>query len=147
MTPGRELDALVAERVMGWRWLPVRFVWDDEPLVYLLPPGGITEDVNSTTSGAWDENRVWHSMPCYSTDIAAAWEVVEKMQAAGWGWCLEQHENADVPTAWFLRASEIGRNARFSSPEQMEEKRSASGAMPHAICIAALKAVGHEVPS
>jgi len=50
MEPGRELDALVAEKVMGWTHY--REEW-----------GGVVPD----------------SISHYSTDISAAWEVVEKM--------------------------------------------------------------------
>ena len=47
MKPGRELDALVVEKVMGWKWL---------------------------SGNPWAP----------STDIAAAWEVLEKMRERGY---------------------------------------------------------------
>ena len=54
MKAGRELDALVAEKVMGF---PVKI-------------GDITGEPYHAQFG--------YSMPNYSTDIAAAWEVLEK---------------------------------------------------------------------
>lgn len=70
MKAGRELDALIAEKVMGWTY--------DEVLGWNSPDGKLT------------------GQPCpraYSTDIAAAWAVVVKFtgvarvefhQAEGW---------------------------------------------------------------
>ncbi|WP_245856106.1 BC1872 family protein [Paenibacillus rigui] len=53
MDSGPELDKLVAEKVMGWTSI-AKLRWKD--------PKGVTNFV-----------------PDYSTDISAAWEVVEKM--------------------------------------------------------------------
>ena len=61
MNPGRELDALVAGKVMGWKRLD------------LGPINGIR----------WKKgNRMIESEHpfSYSTDISAAWEVVEKFE-------------------------------------------------------------------
>lgn len=58
MPAGRELDALAAERVMGWR---TEDVFD--PLWYSISPLG--------DHHAEHDIRTWHP----STDIAAAWEV------------------------------------------------------------------------
>jgi hypothetical protein len=80
MGAGREMDALVAEYVMGWRWWRIehkhgpyyRLVSRREEeralnlgsLVHPLPDDGLDREVDADP---------------YSTDIAAAWEVVEKM--------------------------------------------------------------------
>ena len=62
MQAGRELDAMVAEKVMGWNIInkhmgsPPKETWDEDTVVCIAP------------------------IPHYSTDIAAAWKVVEKMQ-------------------------------------------------------------------
>jgi hypothetical protein len=73
--------------------------------------------------------------PRYSTDIAAAWEVVEKLTA--------DHEfrfQADYygPFVQFIRYAEDknGDHPDYSS---------SADTAPHAICLAALKAVGVEV--
>lgn len=108
MKPGRELDALVARDVMGW-------------------------EVRGPHSGPWVILRGYPEYPHLtdktwrpSTDIADAWEVVEKLADGtrtvhvwkprnyGWG-CSIGHSHGEAYTA------------------------------PHAICLAALRAVGHEV--
>lgn len=66
MPAGREMDALVATEVMEWHWY--KFI---EP-----------EYVDFGAKGAWLDsgNRVMHNEWYPSTDIGAAWEVVEKMK-------------------------------------------------------------------
>lgn len=58
MNAGRELDALIADKVMGLR---VRHRPGMEPCI--MPANGAP----------------WETIPHYSTDIRAAWEVVEKL--------------------------------------------------------------------
>lgn len=68
MKPGRELDALIAEKIMGWRR-----VGPDEP-----PKSGWR-----SSTGYWhaEEDNAWEKgLPRYSTDIAAAWDVVDKIK-------------------------------------------------------------------
>lgn len=67
MEAGRELDALVAEKVMGW----VR------EQGFLLPPVG---DPRRNWAAIWDEQGLPDWLPDYSFEIAAAWEVVERMK-------------------------------------------------------------------
>ncbi len=111
---GRLLDALVAEKVMGWRRKPGRNVWIDDNVLtgWLIEP----DDVNDA--------------PCWapSTDIAAAWEVVEKVMYPH-GWYL-----APVPDSegWW---------GVFTPPDEHREVALGATA-PLAICRAALKAVG-----
>lgn len=89
---GRKLDALVAEKVMGWVWrvdcetgfrwlesrevLSVKFLqthWalGDEKIV----PGWLESDYHD-----WRTNP--HTLPPYSTDVTAAWNVLEKINNA-----------------------------------------------------------------
>ena len=74
---GRETDALVAER-LGWK--NVRFDGEEVKI-----------DAHSFTRypmGWYGENPdrpLWRTeIPHYSTDIAAAWQVIERMAADGW---------------------------------------------------------------
>jgi len=76
---GREIDALVAEHVMG-------AVWNNVPNYpggacdILQFPGGHGILVERRCS---DGRTIYPAnLPAYSTDIAAAWEVVEKMEGA-----------------------------------------------------------------
>lgn len=97
MNPGRELDALVAEKVMDWR--------------DVIDGCGIPPTKNHHCF-----------IPNYSTSMANAWEVVEKL-CVGNSFRLDNHYNGD----WHV----IFHNKYFS-----QEKT-----VPHAVCIAALKAV------
>lgn len=72
---GRELDAEVAEKVMGWtgigQW-SCEIVPDDDDW-FGVPPGAIEKfKSNELTKTCWP-------IPNYSTDIAAAWLVFEKL--------------------------------------------------------------------
>ena len=103
MKPGPELDALVAEKVMG--------LGNDWCLhVGVHPPCG---------------------SPCpidYSTDIAAAWQVVEKIGNAS----LVNHASGG---AWHVEFELKGGSLPYDTGDTA----------PHAICLAALKAVGVEL--
>lgn len=146
MQAGRELDALVAEKVMKWRW--------DNDWDCLIPPEqkakpsemwtdwqpGLTEDwrepvkENHVPGVRYNGDSSKIILPHYSTNIAAAWEVVEKLQVTHYvnvnihtpffdgelHWCyFELHKHTDTHPLW-----------------------SASGnTTPLAICRAALKAV------
>ncbi len=99
----RELDALVAEKVMGHEFCPVH-----------------------------------HSLFCcgrgahYSTSIADAWMVVEKMETDNpWSFILWTRTN-------IVQVVEHGHDGGYVADVGPCE------AMPEAICKAALKAVGHE---
>jgi hypothetical protein len=102
LTPGRELDALVAEKVMGWTNLTSDF-W-----------GCPVKDRASMVP-----------IHKYSTSIAAAWEVVEKLSEthricitkANGKWAMA----LDDEIIWISDGQETA---------------------PYAICLAALKAVG-----
>lgn len=72
---GPELDALIAERVMGW----VKVEWDG--VYYWRDPAiddshtGRVADSRSSVGDLLEDLKPWSP----STDIAAAWEVVEKL--------------------------------------------------------------------
>ncbi|SDJ62085.1 BC1872 family protein [Paenibacillus naphthalenovorans] len=65
MPSGRELDALVAEKVMGWN---VKFMGD-------ILWGWMYSET--------ERNR-WYNVPKFSADISAAWKAVEKMKRNDW---------------------------------------------------------------
>lgn len=118
----RELDALIAENVMGWeiRWLGC------EPHHYWEPDDG--------RGGRWNDR-----LPEYSTDIAAAFQVVEKMKRVRlWFSCCYQ--------TGALRddLSAMAWSCRFRGFKRGESIEGFHGdkSLPRAICLAALKAVG-----
>lgn len=176
MEAGRELDALVAERIMGLQVLPEflhakRYPTGDPPCVdslqdernayglgkhpFFVSPDCGCEDLDKTDPFELGEDspHPWHDMPrfhghaalcpefvpLYSTDIAAAWQVVERFDgrvtvsgpkapvAGGEYQAGDKWEAEILPTAQTYFADsvfELGDTA------------------PHAICLAALRAVG-----
>lgn len=63
---GRELDERVAVEAMGWRRGKQAY---GEMAFYEPPPNRMNRD----------REQGWVSVPAYSTDIAAAWQVVEHL--------------------------------------------------------------------
>jgi len=145
MNAGRELDALIAEKVMRWK----------------LEPTSCRDDCNNAwlsprDSGAFEMAGCECSLPRFSTDIGCAWEVVEKLKII-----KNQRyddEDGDVPEAAIsaLILMNDGKwMARFDSTCSLDEgyyerscyledcKFAIGETAPHAICLAALKAVGY----
>ena len=83
MKAGRELDALVAEKVMGWDGCHSIHYCEDTWYNYCKNPGcyatGADED---EMIGSWDGDEPpipgCKGYPPYSTSLAEAWLVVEK---------------------------------------------------------------------
>ena len=113
MEAGREMDALVAERVMGWRHPDTSGHNADQ----MLPPDWV----------AWNDIR---SVPPFSTDIAAAWQVLEKFLPHV---RVECHKDSDYTdgTGWH---ADIWADSGHGCSE-------GASTAPVAICRAALKAV------
>ena len=142
MNPGKELDALVAERVMGCDLEP------NEPCGTSLShcPYDKSEHTRFFLTGLVSSG----TPKPYSTDIGAAWEVVEKLgqeripkrviPGEMQKYCLWLHQDIDGSFV-----------AHFSPDESTEMSLSAgfptgpNTTAAHAICLAALKAVGYEI--
>lgn len=114
---GRELDALVAEKVFGATTIPD--AWGSP-----MRPGTCwTSDPTGHYTGRAVVTGV--PIPYYSTDIAAAWTVVEKMPGHFDLW----QEHGGLWAARFLQGpTVIGETRRIESA-------------PLAICLAALKVI------
>ena len=142
MEPGRELDALVAEKVMGWRrmrWMdyhaPSRGCSGEDQRVSLTyswhdANGEMTENVEDMSSDEGD-NPPWSP----STDIAAAWPVFEKLRLM----LPAQEIMLYYCDGWSVGSlcqapSTIEIGDRFSSIDSV-------ATAPHAICLTALEAV------
>lgn len=127
MKAGRELDAVVAEKVMGWKRVVVPKDYDGlNAGVTLLSPTATA--IEWAPKGAY---QLWHFCPLYSTDIAAAWRVVEKLieptiERHGSRWSVTCLREAPQDTRWIEVDADTA---------------------PLAICLAALKAVDVEVPA
>jgi len=131
MPSEREIDALVAEKVMGWT---LERYEDGRPA---KTPADYADAANND---GWS----WHGQPgdseAYtwkpSTDIAAAWQVVEKMRAEGWS--VQLRSNVYDP---FWDCDAVRGYASTGI------KHSGTAIEPaRAICLAALRAKGIEVP-
>lgn len=80
--PDRELDAVVAKVVMGWKWLHVESKDYDgklEPHDVLVPAEWSLDDVLRMYPPRGILARTAFVASRYSTDIAAAWEVVKRI--------------------------------------------------------------------
>lgn len=119
MNPGRGLDALVAEKVMG---LTVQHCAG-----YVAPNGVDTTFIQLGYVKHASEMQTTY-VPYYSTDISAAWEVVEK---------LAPKEDEFRITRYHLQEW----SCVF---EFFNQSAVSADTAPMAICLAALKAVGHE---
>lgn len=118
MKAGRELDLLIAEKVMG---LKIATVKGD-----LVSPDTVVAGVNDNP---WRN----HGIKPYSTDIAAAWEVVEKMVASD-------------KLVFNLTTQKLDGMTEFICILRLCEKsgylKGTADTAPHAICLTALKAKG-----
>jgi len=116
---GRKLDALVAERVFGASRRDVWYYYDSP------------------------KNEVSASVPHYSTDIKAAWEVVNWIEANRWTFILTGPEYLNEEGKLVGGYKAIFIDSRSERPAV----RATADTLPLAICRAALKAVGViEVP-
>jgi len=113
MKAGQELDALVAEKVMGMR------------------PGV------DWHSPCFDEFFCDNPCPRFSTSIAAAWEVFEWLCKRGDDIAEVVQLTFNVQNGWWCTSE------RWT---QIDVQGNAPTA-PLAICLAALKAVGVEIPA
>lgn len=110
MKAGRELDALVAEKVMGWVWIKEI---NSPRAPELLPPNGHSPVMADDP------------IPRFSTDIAAAWSVIEKLSGPD-EYATYQITNAGAAGDVFVC---VGKGEAFAET------------LPLAICLAAIHAV------
>ena len=110
----RQLDAEVAERVMGFQPCRCSFVH-----AVISPPPPRCASCGRPLS------------PPYSSDISAAFQVVERMRELGWEYCSQYGAWTDSKWRWY---------AAFKSDG--EERGAEDELLPLAICRAALQAVG-----
>jgi hypothetical protein len=119
MDAGRELDSLVAEKVMGYR---VRE--GIQPVIFECCAAQPPRD-----------DADWCSVPRYSTDIAAAWQVIGRMAGQGFDHYVEGWRGK-----YWVKFSNEDRGMEGNSEDREVKARTA----PEAICLAALKVMGIE---
>lgn len=117
----RKIDALVAEKVMGWK----RWRFHNPSRI----PGEVTFGYEAVVPPEYDGSDLQYLnmiIPPYSTDIAAAWKV--------WEWLENYYGKGKIAlmeNGVFLFEPEI-----YLAQAKTYEK---------AICLAALKAIGVEI--
>lgn len=137
-----EIDALIAEKVMGWKWVK-RTDLNRDP----KHPGftSWTRYLAKEPLAEWQvlaetelpiESNLGVGIPEYSTDISAAWLVVEKIKNIGTrGFQMNYEKNI-----WWVGCVNHGDNGER---ELYSHQHGEAETLPLAICLAALKAVGH----
>lgn len=124
MKPGRELNALVAEKVMGFEVKP-----------YESLKGVATPDYGGSL---WMfAGGAWQVIPHFSTDIAAAWEVFMQMPL--------RHPQDKSAYLTMDRDGDGYFAVGYSDRQGDWLLRERSTEAPHAICLAALRAKGIEL--
>ena len=142
LPPGRELDALVAVKLFGWRW--VRFGVDN--LAGLVPPASISDKPtfwHPVTDGdferygdwdrlGWDDKGSYHrGFPYYSTDWTAVPDIIAALKERGYDY-LSISIRSDRATVVLCSLTNLS----------LPDITTATGNnVPHAICLAALAAV------
>lgn len=117
LPPGRELDALVAEKVMGLEpWPEQDSRWECKAFRAPIIPQGVEPKPCAP--------------PNYSTGIAAAWEVVEKLVALDYRVRVTAYRDNSYGVTLSFPLSAGKRDGLFEAETA-----------PHAICLAALKAI------
>lgn len=124
----RELDALVAERVMGYRWWSTRLRFSTDVRRALHHAGFANDEwwLSDGTEEMFGDGPSNPFMSNYSTNISAAMEVVERMKQLGWRLILVNTQ--DGP--WLARF--VGFQRVEGEADNMDASR--------AICLAALQA-------
>jgi len=138
---GGELDALIAEKVMGWKKVYCQTIFET---IRGLPPWTRWWGQKQNAEGRWRKT----DLPKYSGDISAAWEVVEKLLDFRIYHGASEGGYAGGPE-WtaYCRIGSLGNPFWPSGQPTNETYRGISGnapTAPLAICRAALKAVGYE---
>jgi hypothetical protein len=120
MKAGKELDALVAEKVFGWKRLPMTLA-NGQPSYRLVSPGHSAEPADP--------------VPNYSTNPAAAWSVVEKMWDFGFN--MVRGKKANEGAGFTYDAAVYDKNQKCLAQAVVDTE-------PLATCLAALNAVAAE---
>lgn len=143
---GRELDALVAEMVMGCERRVSTLLAER-----MRDPGGACWCGPAPYGGSMGRGGI-HSasylglgtreVAPYSTSIAAAWEVVEKLRDNGLHVCISSDA---VDEEWEVEVWRPEEDNEYG--QVMVGTPGYADTAPHAICLAALSAVGASTPT
>lgn len=132
------IDRLVAELVMGWK--PICGEVDITAWLascgHQPPPhphwARIWVDPQKSGYAALSGCEECGSLPCFSRDMAEAWNVVERLGRSNWGLNLYGASMLEFPQ-W---------SCLFQQVQPMNRGEAGAPNVPLAICLAALRAVG-----
>lgn len=145
MEAGRELDRFIAERVMGWRWFQWPGLRPGFPVMQPPEQWGIhTEEAVAKYAVIDCDDSPPDRLPHYSTDISAAWEVVEKLTARGFQVTIER--NHAQSSCRVLSHPSVPCPVDAPWPEHSFQYADTQSA-PLVICRAALEAISREAVS
>ena len=117
MNVGKELDSIVAEKLMGYTWHEL----DTGQKVLAL------SQAEAESIGVGES--VYALVPDYSESLEAAWDVAEKLTMDGF-WCLSVNT---------MNTAEIKLNNGRKFTDSLVY--AVGDSVPHAICLAVLKVV------
>ena len=129
MKAGPDLDMLVVVKVMGW--IKAFYGGPGGTVVWVDPELIIEKKDEGEVEVQVDQIK---AIPSYSTSIEAAWEVVEKMRSAGYGFEICHRPGLNLVVG-------------FEADHHMVSGHWATDEIPLAICRAALNAKGVEIPA
>ena len=106
MEAGRRLDALIAEKLMGWHWVnsPPDIDGNYEGIPILIPPNLTLNDLEPVLPKRGPVGHV--GIPRFSTDIGSAWQLVERLAtmegpvSIAWGIYGSEGNKASVVTMY-----------------------------------------------
>lgn len=138
-TPSRELDALVATEIMGWKLVEDPTHSSLTGAMVAIKEHGVKMFMWHLRPNVFSGEKAWQP----SIDIANAWEVVDKMYADGYVFLF--HHNRPNAEPEIVR----GIAATFYHPSTVAERSyewARAKTAPLAICLAAREARKRETP-
>lgn len=131
----REIDALVAEKVMGY-----------------AKPENVNGEIGFTEHFIGTGTSRFHVLPHYSTEIAAAWKVVERLKEAGWvveirTWGASTPQGPKTLATLWKEWTTQGYGRTRPQLMRGDSLQVPGDTAAHAICRAALKSVGVSSPA
>ncbi len=128
MQPGRELDALVAEKIGGWEVIRGRKVKRDDGTI-----------IRGFKNGADCRRYIADTCPPFSTDSFRAMNAFERVSSR---FHLRLNSPFTIGAPWFAGLTPIGMTGWNGLPDFEMPGETAA----HAICLVLLKACDAEVP-
>lgn len=155
MKPGRELDAIIAEKVMGWTQCDPLAKWDRWEYGDPGDDWTVVSEEWCRGDGFPERGHYRSPIPRYSTSIGDAWTVVEKLDEGRYPFILTQDRYGGTYSGGIWLASfgvfmdEYERGPQGDDGDAVSYWASpgliCAGKTPaHAICLAALQVVNRE---